>query len=204
MAKCPSIDRDDAEQQLLIIVARLACETDGTDDRDESATDEGASYDVVDGRLCRVIGKGSEGGDRISIPLCNFASKIVEVVVRDDGVEQSCRLAIERTLATGEPLPRIEISPEEFARSDWPLTRWETCATVYVGPYFRDHLRTALQLSSGRLPRRAVFTCTGWQQIGGMWAFLHDLGAIGPFGPMQRISVDLPDALENFRFPNPP
>jgi hypothetical protein len=198
----PSLDRRDVEEQLLTIVAKLGRDKTETDDQGTSAAADGDAYAVKDGRLCRMIDKGD--GEPIAIPICNFDARIVEEVVRDDGVEQSRRLCIEGTLASGEKLPRVEVAPEEFACGNWTVTRWETRATIFVGPSYRDHLRAALQLRSGRVPRRTVHTAMGWHQADGFMAYVHAGGAIGPFGSLKNVSTDLPETLANFRLPDPP
>jgi hypothetical protein len=107
-------------------------------------------------------------------------------------------------LITGEPLRPVEVSIEEFPRSDWPLARWGCRAVVYAGQGNKDHLRAALQLLSGPIPRRVVHTFTGWCQISETWVYLHAGGAIGPNGTVENVAVDLPGALENYRLPAPP
>jgi hypothetical protein len=88
-------------------------------------------YQVEGGCLCRTVTMPS--GGTVPIPLCNFNARITEEVIRDDGVEQTRRLALSGTLAAGEPLPPVEVGMEESARGDWPLARWGSHAVVYAG-----------------------------------------------------------------------
>jgi hypothetical protein len=166
-----------------------------------SAPRPDANYQSVGGCICR---EGPTFGGPVLVALCNFDARIVEQVVHDDGAEQSRRLRLEGSLASGESLPAIEVGMEEFARGDWPLLRWGSEAVVLAGPGNKDHLRAAVQLLSGRVSERTVHTVTGWREINSDWAYLHAGGAIGPVGPHQSVSVFLPDALMNFRLPDPP
>jgi hypothetical protein len=158
-------------------------------------------YQIADGCLCRSV--LTFNGSTTSVPLCNFNAWITEEVIHDDGVEQSRRLVLEGSLVSNEPLPPVEVSPEEFARGDWPLIRWGPHAVVYAGQGNKDHLRTAIQLLSERPLQRIVHTFTGWCRIGEQWVYLHAGGAVGPVGPPQSISVELPDALSHYRLPDP-
>jgi hypothetical protein len=86
----------------------------------------------------------------------------------------------------------------------WPVERWGTRAVVLAGASTADHLRCALQLLSGDVPRRTVYAHTGWREIDGAWCYLHAGGAIGPDGPIPGVEVELPDPLAGFVLPDPP
>jgi hypothetical protein len=75
---------------------------------------------------------------------------------------------------------------------------------VGAGPGVRDHLRAAIQTLSARPPRRTVHTATGWCCADGTPAYLHAGGAIGPLGPLEGVTVDLPEPLQFFVLPDPP
>jgi hypothetical protein len=66
-----------------------------------------------------------------------------------------------------------------------------------------DHLRAAIQLLSGEVPKRTVFAHLGWREIDGRWLYLHAGGAIGERGPVGGIDVVLPDTLVGFLLPDP-
>src|SRR5262249_1842467 len=87
-------------------------------------------YSVEAGRICRGIQHGDE---QLWLPVCNFDARIVQEIVRDDGVERSLRFEIEGKTAKGQELPTVEVSAEEFARGDWSLARWGCRAVVYAG-----------------------------------------------------------------------
>jgi hypothetical protein len=84
------------------------------------------------------------------------------------------------------------------------LTRWGTSAVVYAGQGNRDHLRTAVQIRSKEVSRRTVYSATGWVEVEGRWIYIHGDGAIGSEGPVDYVSVDLPEALSRYRLPPPP
>jgi hypothetical protein len=143
-------------------------------------------------------------GPPVPVALCNFSARIVEEVIYDDGAEQTRYLAVRGTLADGTPLPVSEIPAADFASMNWTLSAWGTRAVVYAGMGMKDHLRVALQLLSGEVPRRTVFRHLGWRQIGDVWFYLHAGGAIGPDGFLDAIPVSLPEPLAGFRLPAPP
>jgi hypothetical protein len=155
-------------------------------------------YLVKDGRIYRL--KDTFDGTA-PIALCNFNAKIVEEVVRDDGIECSTVLAIEGVQQDGRMLGRAEITADEFPGMSWPVPAWGTSAIVNAGAGTKDHLRAALQHLSGDVPRHIVYTHTGWRQINGAWHYLHAGGAIGPDS---GVMVELPDDLRRFHLPTPP
>jgi hypothetical protein len=140
----------------------------------------------------------------VQVALCNFTARIVEDVVHDDGAEQTRRLAVQGTLAGGVPLPRIEVPAADFPGMGWVVPAWGTRAVVYAGLGTKDHLRTALQLLSGDVPRRTVYAHMGWRQSGADWVYLHAGGALGANGPGAGFELSLPDALASFELPAPP
>jgi len=140
----------------------------------------------------------------VAVALCNFSGRIVEEVIHDDGAEQARYLAVQGTLSDGTPLPRTEIPATDFASMNWSLSAWGTRAVVYAGMGTKDHLRVALQLLSGEVPRRTVFRHLGWRNVRDAWVYLHSGGAIGSDGLLDTIPVSLPEALASFRLLAPP
>jgi hypothetical protein len=171
--------------------------------RQPSAGEGGAvppGYFEQGGCICRNV-QTKDGP--VPALLCNFAARIVEEVVHDDGAEQTRSLALQGSLADGSPLPRAEVPAADFAGMGWVVPAWGTGAVVYAGQGTRDHLRVALQLLSGDVPRRTIFGHIGWRKIGEAWLYLHAGGAIGADGLAGNIPVLLPDALNGFRLPAP-
>jgi hypothetical protein len=160
--------------------------------------DAAGCYRVSAGRIVRDV-LTKEG--TVEVPLATWAGRIVEEVVRDDGAERSLTLAVEGALADGTPLLRIEVPADEWPHMRWPVVRWGTRAVVLAGASTADHLRCALQLLSGEVPRQTVYAHTGWREVGGRWVYLHAGGAIGADGPVRDIAVSLPAALAGYVLP---
>jgi hypothetical protein len=159
-------------------------------------------YTVENGCLAMV--RTDRDGGSTTIPLCNFTARIVEEIVRDDGVERSRLFVVEGQLANGEKLPPAQVGAEEFGGMNWTLRHWGTRAIVHAGMGTKDHLRAAIQSRSSDAPRRTVYAHTGWAKAGGSWVYLHAGGAIGPVGPVDYVSVELPEVMQNYRLPVPP
>ncbi len=162
--------------------------------------DAAGCYRLSAGRIVRDV-LTREG--TVEVPLATWAGRIVEEVVCDDGAERSLTLAVEGALADGTPLPRIEVPADDFPHMRWPVEHWGTRAVVLAGASTADHLRCALQLLSGDVPRQTVYAHTGWREVGGRWVYLHAGGAIGEDGPVRDIAVSLPAALAGYVLPVP-
>ncbi len=158
-------------------------------------------YKAIHGRIVHL--RPTKDG-LVEVPLCNFTARIVEQTTVDDGVERSVRLAVEGLLLDGTPLPRSDVSAEDFARMEWVVPTWGTRAVVYAGRATADHLRVGLQLLSGDVPSRTVFGHLGWRRLGEQWVYLHAGGAIGPDGTVAGVDVSPPDALTRYVLPAPP
>jgi hypothetical protein len=160
-------------------------------------------YFVRDGQHCRL--KFTADGESVVEPLCNFACKVVEESVRDDGSgEVRLTLVVEGSLDDGTPLPRCQVSAADFGTMNWPLREWGTRAIVNAGMGAKDHLRAAVQHNSGSAVRRTVFLHTGWRRLGDVWVYLHAGGAVGPSGAVPGVVVDLDQAIARYRLPDPP
>lgn len=168
--------------------------------RRSPATDPASDYHIEDGRIFRT--RVTRDGTT-EVPLTNWSARIVEEVVHDDGsTERRSTFAIEGTMADGTPLPRIFVPAADFSGMRWPLQEWGPGAVVFPGQ--SGHLRAALQLLSGTVPRRTVYAHTGWRQIGGHWVYLHAGGGIGEHGVVAGVEVELPDSLRRYVLPSPP
>jgi hypothetical protein len=152
----------------------------------------------------RIIHIRSTKGGPVEVPLCNFNARIVEQVTVDDGAEASIRLVVEGSLFDGTPLSRVEILAEKFGWMEWVIPKWGTRPVVAAGASTRDHLRCAMQMLSGDVPRRMIYGHLGWRKIGEQWAYLHAGGAIGANGTVAGVEVSLPDTLARYVLPVPP
>jgi len=138
----------------------------------------------------------------VSVPLTNFAARIVGQVIEDDGAETQRLIEIEAGLNGRSS--RFLVSAAEFGAMNWPMVHLGTGAVVYPGFGLREQARAAIQLISGEVAERHVYTHAGWREIGGAWCYLHAGGGIGPDGPVQGVEVRLPEALARFELPPPP
>jgi hypothetical protein len=158
-------------------------------------------YTIKGGYICRR--KPMEAAE-ILIPLCNFAARIVDEVVHDDGAETSIHFSIEGELYDGTPLSRTEVPTASFANLGWALSAWGTQAVVYAGQGNQDHLRAAIQLLSPGVPRHVVYGHTGWREVGGVPVYLHGGGAVGTVGTVSGVNIALPGPLASMVLPDPP
>jgi Domain of unknown function (DUF3854)/Domain of unknown function (DUF927) len=136
------------------------------------------------------------------VPLTNFTAKITADVAEDDGVEVRRRFEIEANL--GERRAIFTIPATRFFGMGWPAEHLGANAVIYPGFSLKDHTRAAVQLLSGEVPSRRVFTHTGWREIDGEWCYLHSGGASGPHGPVGYMCVELEGTLGNYMLPDPP
>jgi hypothetical protein len=164
--------------------------------------DAAGGYRVVGGRI--VHARPTPQGP-VEVPLATWAARIVEEIVHDDGAERRPVLAIEGALADGTPLPRVEVEAEQYPRMQWPVGAWGARAVVLAGAGTADHLRAAVQLLSGDVPRRTVYAQTGWREIAGHWCYLHAGGAVGPVGTVAAdVQVALHGAVSGYILPDAP
>lgn len=136
-------------------------------------------------------------------PLCNFSARIVEERVRDDGVERTLTFILTGTLESGRALSEVEVNAAQFGGMGWAVSEWGTQAVVYAGQGTKDHLRAAIQMLSGDVPRRTTYTHLGWREVEGHKIYLHAGGVIAPNAP-PNVQVEPPQGLEGFVLPQPP
>jgi hypothetical protein len=180
--------------------------TGGARDPDEiTAGDYAVKGHVTYRRKTKMVKvKGEWQEEREDTPLCNFAARIAEERERDDGVERTLTLVLEGTLATGQPLPPAEVGAAQFAGMGWPVAAWGSRAVVYAGQGTKDHLRAAIQMLSGDVPRRRTYTHLGWRDVDGHTVYLHAGGAVGAPGVEVDAQVELEGTLARYALPTPP
>ena len=123
--------------------------------------------------------------------ISNFLARITADVVRDDGVEVVRYFEISAVL--GEEAHRFEISALDFRSMTWVAERLGASAIIEHG--MEQRVRHAIQVLSGEISKRHVFTHTGWRAIDGRDYFLHAGGALSAIGQRFDIEVDLPEQL---------
>ncbi len=188
------LDREVQRQNLRVI-------NGGAGDRD-GATERAGPYKVISNAICHE--KKTPDGP-VTMPLCNFNVRIVEEEIRDDGAERITIFSIEGLLQGGKPLPKADVPAERYSSMNWVTTIWGTAPVIFAGQGAKDHLRVAIQLLSGQVPRRTVFGHLGWRQLNGDWKYLHGSGAIGSVGPDLEVQVQTSDSrLSLYALPEPP
>ena len=85
---------------------------------------------------------------------------------------------IEGELSEARSLPSTRVPAEHYSRLNWVTEAWGMAPVIFAGQGKRDHLRAAIQMLSGSVPRRTVYGHLGWRRIGERWAYLHSGGAI--------------------------
>jgi hypothetical protein len=143
------------------------------------------------------------------VPLTNFTAQILGDIVRDDGTEQNTFFQIEAVL--GGRSTTFTVPAGRFSSMSWVTENLGAQAIVYPGQSIRDHARAAIQfLSPHPVPRKTIYTHTGWRKLDGgngglqKWVYLHTGGAIGSSGKVEGVEVDLPVALTPYALPDPP
>jgi hypothetical protein len=136
------------------------------------------------------------------VPLANFIAKITADIVEDDGAEVRRRFELEATL-NGRGFS-FAIPDAKFVGMTWATEHLGAGAVLYPGFGIKDHARAAVQLLSGDVPTKRVFTHAGWREVDGTWLYLHAGGAIGPDGPVNSMNVELEGALGGYALPDPP
>jgi hypothetical protein len=143
----------------------------------------------------------------VAVPLTNFTAQITGDIAEDDGSGEGRRILVMEAARNGKTRA-FTLAADRFATMTWPVEHLGAAAIIYPGTGTRDHARTAIQLLSGEIAERRVFTHTGWRQWGSgepvPWVYLHAGGAIGTDGPVAGIDVRLSSPLDRFALPDPP
>lgn len=105
----------------------------------------------------------------VPVPLTDFRATIVSDVLDDDGAEISRRFEVEARL--NGYCRRFSVGAEAFAAMSWATEQLGARAIIYPGIGLKDHARAAVQLLSGDVPERHVFTHSGWRQEAGEWVY---------------------------------
>ncbi len=141
------------------------------------------------------------GGGTDEVRLTNFGAAIVADVAEDDGAEVRRSFEIEARLRGR--VRKFTVPAPTFAAMNWPAEHLGAGAVVYPGFGTKDHARVALQLTSGDIPERPIYTHTGWRKTPDGWVYLHAEGAIGANGLQPEFAASLPTQLAGFALPDP-
>ena len=134
--------------------------------------------------------------------LTNFTASITADVAEDDGAELRRYFEIEADLNGRRTV--FHVPSSQFAGMGWATEHLGAGAIVYPGFGIKDHARAAVQMLSGEVPARHVYSHTGWRKVGGYWLYLHAGGAIGQDGQVKDVHVELTGSLEGRTLPDPP
>jgi hypothetical protein len=134
--------------------------------------------------------------------LTNFTATIVADIVEDDGSGEIRRVFALDTQRAGHTIP-VQVPAAHFAGMGWVTERLGPSALVMPGVSLKDHAHTAIQLLSGVIPSRHVYTHLGWRQIAGEWVYLHAGGALGANGPLADVEVRLEGVLARYHLQLP-
>jgi hypothetical protein len=156
-------------------------------------------YRVVSTGL--VWDKPTQNGS-VPTPLTNFTASITADVAEDDGAEVRRYFKIEADL-NGRRIV-FHVPSGQFAGMGWTTEHLGAGAIVYPGFGIKDHARAAVQMLSGEITARHVYSHTGWRKVGGRWLYLHAGGAIGQEGQVEDVQVELTGSLEGRTLPEPP
>jgi hypothetical protein len=171
-----------------------------TERRDIQQSSGAHSYKATPGGLVWV--RQTHNGP-VTVQLTNFRALIATDVLDDDGAEVRRRFEMEARLNGW--CRRFTVTADAFAGMGWVAEHLGARAIVYPGLGLRDHARAAMQVLSGEVPERHVYSHTGWRQLpDGCWAYLNGRGAIGADGLVAGVEVALPDALAGISLPDPP
>jgi hypothetical protein len=133
--------------------------------------------------------------------LCNFSARLTLDV--EEHAPEETRRAFELTCMVGGAQQVIRIPAEEYPGMSWVSKRLGSEAVIEAGRDTKDRLRAAIQHLSLPVPKKAVFTCTGWRAVGGREAYLSSSGGLGADGPVAGVEVQLAAPLRPFSLPAP-
>lgn len=153
-----------------------------------------SAIEVVGGQLC-FWGEA----------LCNFSALVESELIMDDGQNPpSIEYHITGKLASGKPLPAIDVHAEDFDSMKWIGKLWGARAFTLVGGG-KMHLlkRAILESSLKAMKTDRVHTFTGFYQVNGARAFLSATGALSATGLDDTARVELPNNLKHYALPKP-
>ena len=148
-----------------------------------------------------------EPGASVSEPLplvMNFDARIIEEEIRDDGREETRRYRVAAARADRRK-SFADVEAKDFDGMTWVARQLGSDFVITAGRGVKDHARAAIQILSGEIPKKRVYTHTGWRRVGETYYYFSASGAIGPEGLEPSASVDLSTyGLSGFYLPDPP
>lgn len=147
--------------------------------------------------------KSTRNDDVVKVQLTNFSVKIINDIIRDDGIDTTRTFELEGHLK-GQKV-NITLDADDFSKMHWPIKELGSDAIIYTGSSFRDRTREAIQLLSGDISKKSMMTYTGWYKMPEHgWIYLHAGGSISENGAVEDISTDLSGVgLQFYDLPDP-
>src|SRR5215472_5275570 len=169
----------------------------GEDDADGGATANTAkavgNYRVSEGGMeYYARPPNAKTGNWVWIP--NFTARIKSQIRMHDGVEATHTFEIEATI-NGRSSTFL-VPAAQFGSMNWVLENLGAEAVVY--PNQEKRTKVGIQILSGSVTKRSVYTHTGFRLVGDEHVFMHAGGALGANGPVEGIEVQLPAGIENY------
>ena len=163
-------------------------------------------YRIADGIF--VHDKPTPSGISV-VPLGNCTTEIVEVdTVTDGDTEDEVYFVLKIVLKTGEELPLIRVSSDEFLNNRW---EGRLKAKGIINNGCKGHFNTAIKYLSFNKAEVTTYIHTGWAKIHDHWMYLTNSGGIGEYGLNTSVRVDLSggnggqkNVLQEYSLPVPP
>jgi hypothetical protein len=138
-------------------------------------------------------------GGNVTELLTNFRARILEDTIEDNGFEEYRTFKIEANL--GGRARTVSVPAVSFPTMSWVGEHLGANAVVRAGYGLKDRAREAIQLLSGEITERRVYTHTGWREVDGEWVYLHAGGAIPKQSTSRPVDVSLMQNLRRFELP---
>jgi len=177
-------------------------------ERASQIAEEAAAVDTADGVPCIqsneyieragctcLVVHDAKLGDQAK-QIANFVARITREVTVDDGVTASKAFTVVGTLATGTPLPSIDVPAAKWSDKCWLADHWGSRPVVEAGRDSWAHMLAAVQKSS--TPATATtYQHTGWRKVGERMAYLFPGSSVGA----SNVDVRNPDDGNRYGLP---
>lgn len=113
--------------------------------------------------------------------LCNFDLRITKEVIKDDGNTKLTCYELAGSFSSKESIEPFLVTSTEFFNCDF-IKMIGRKALPVVGPFIKEHIRSAVQDLSENVIRETIYTHTGFREVDGEQVFLHSGGALSEKG----------------------
>ena len=135
-----------------------------------------------------------QSGERV-ILISNFNAKPIEDITKDDGMNTIRFFTVNGTLASGETLPAVTVSANDFTNMNYVTKCWDLRARIQ--PNQKEYLRDYIQSQADNIIKRTIFTHTGFREYEGKLCYLYNGGVVGN---ISNVECELDTALSKFAF----